>query len=120
MKKSLLPFTIFLTLFLISCTKEEPKIVKEPSEDILFFDDFEKGDLSQTENNVSYGSSTYSSVSNKVKKDGEYSLEFYYKGGPQGEDAFSEQRISYPNTGELWIKYDLYIPNNYLPQRKLS
>ena len=118
MKKSFLPLSVFLTLFLISCTKEESKIIEEPSENILFFDDFEKGDLSKTENNVSYGSSTYSSVSNKVKKDGEYSLQFYYKGGSPGEDAFAEQRISYPNTGELWIKYDLYIPNNYTHRKE--
>ncbi|REH56370.1 polysaccharide lyase-like protein [Tenacibaculum gallaicum] len=104
----------------MSCTKESPKIVEEPSGNILFFDDFEKGDLSQTENNISYGSSTYSSVSNEVKKDGEYSLRFYYKGGPSGEDAFSEQRISYSNTGELWIKYELYIPVNYTHRKENS
>ncbi|WP_444997408.1 heparin lyase I family protein [Aliikangiella sp. IMCC44359] len=81
--------------------------------DNLFYDGFESGDLSHTENGVSYAGSTYTSVSMEKPQSGSYSLRFSFVGRADGEDAFAEQRMKYSQTGELWIQYDLYIPDNY-------
>lgn len=78
-----------------------------------FHDTFETGDLSHSANGVSYGGSTSASVSAAAKLNGSYSLSFLFKAKPLGEDSFAEQRMSYPQTDELWVKFDLYIPPNY-------
>ena len=33
-----------------------------------------------------------------------------------GSSSWSEQRVHYPQTNDVWIKYDLYIPTNYVHQ----
>ena len=107
---------IIVSFVLASCSKGNDKIIEKGES--LFFDDFEAGDLSKTENNIYYGASTSTEVSSEMKKDGTYSLKFSYSGVPGGEDSFAEQRMSYPNTEELWIKYDLYIPANYYHRKE--
>ncbi len=78
-----------------------------------FSDNFESGDLSHNANGVSYGTGVNASVTSANKLNGNYSLSFLYKGKPPGQDSFAEQRLSYPQTGELWTQFDLYIPANY-------
>ncbi|MFY3773156.1 heparin lyase I family protein [Marinobacter salsuginis] len=78
-----------------------------------FHDTFETGDLSHSENGVYYGGSTGASVSAVNKLNGSYSLRFLFRAKPLGEDSFAEQRMIYPQTNELWLKFDLYIPSNY-------
>ncbi len=122
--KNTLKFLFFgwmiFSLFFISCSKNSEDMEEEQIKQYLFFDDFETGDLSRTENEVLYRGSTSTEVSLENKKEGTYSLKFLFKSGSSGEDAFSEQRMSYPNTGELWIKYDLYIPTNYSHRQEIS
>lgn len=79
----------------------------------LFQDSFESGNLSFSENGVSYAGSTNAVVTSENKSDGSYSLKFTFKGKPTGSDAFSEQRMRFPQTNEIWIEYDLYVPGNY-------
>ncbi len=78
-----------------------------------FSDGFESGDLSRNENGVSYLASTNAEVSSEVAKEGQNSLRFFFRGRPSGDDAFSEQRMSLPQTNEIWLKYDFYVPANY-------
>jgi hypothetical protein len=82
--------------------------------DNLFTDGFESGDLSHTENGVAYAYGTNTSVSTENKLEGDYALRFRYKAAADGKDSFSEQRLRYPQTNELWIKFDIYIPTNYV------
>ncbi|NVJ49063.1 MAG: heparin lyase I family protein [Gammaproteobacteria bacterium] len=84
------------------------------SADPLFNDGFESGNLNQSQNGVSYINSKNISVTQERAKDGNYAMKFSYPAAPLGTDSFSEQRLQYPQTGELWIKYDLYIPDNYV------
>ncbi|WMS86195.1 heparin lyase I family protein [Pleionea litopenaei] len=79
----------------------------------LFNDGFESGSLNNSSNGVSYVSSKNISVTQEKAKDGSYAMKFSYPAAPLGTDSFSEQRVKYPQTNELWIKYDLYIPDNY-------
>jgi len=88
---------------------------------ILFQDSFETGDLSHTENGVSWGASNGLNngadkpvVSADMAKSGAHSLKFKFYGVPANQDSWSEQRFSLGgHYSELWIKYDLYIPTNY-------
>ncbi|GGX56966.1 hypothetical protein GCM10007392_25560 [Saccharospirillum salsuginis] len=79
----------------------------------FFSDGFESGTLDHTEPGVQYGSSIYTSVTNERARTGQFALRFTFKGGATGEDAWSEQRLSFPDRTELWIAYDLYVPLNY-------
>ena len=83
------------------------------SAEALFTDGFESNDLSHSEGGVSYGASESASVSDALPRTGNYSLRFRYSAAASGQDSFSEQRVGYSNTSELWIKYDLFIPANY-------
>jgi hypothetical protein len=90
-------------LLAIATVKAEP----------LFTDGLESGSKSHVENGISYSSSDRTSVSTSIKKSGTYSLEFLYPSAALGQDSFAEQRMTYPQTNEIWVKYDLYIPNNF-------
>lgn len=70
----------------------------------LFSDDFSSGDLSHTENGVSWGSSIRASVIGGV-------LNMPWPGGT----IETEQRFSFGATQylELWIKYDIYVSASY-------
>lgn len=79
----------------------------------IYSTDFESGSFT-SQNGFTWTSSVQTTISADQAKSGTYSLKFTFIGGADGTDAFSEQRFSlggfYP---ELWISYDLYIPNNY-------
>lgn len=84
----------------------------------IFTDGFETGNLSKTENSVSWGDTNYDSqdhvgVSSVRARTGTYSLRFLYSGGGGTDDAWAEQRMDYPSQTELYIQYYLYIPSNY-------
>lgn len=79
----------------------------------LFQDGFESGTLDHTDNGVSYGSSVYTTVSNERARTGQFALRFEFEGGATGEDAWAEQRLSFPDQTELWVAYDLFVPDNY-------
>lgn len=79
----------------------------------FFSDGFESGALDHAEQGVEYGSSIYTSVTNERARTGQFSLRFTFEGGATGEDAWSEQRLSFPDQTELWVAYDLYVPENY-------
>lgn len=84
------------------------------SAEVIFSDGFESGDLSHQENGVHWGGNRDTAVSTTRAMEGSYALEFTFEGGPDGDDAFSEQRFGL-GTGhdELWVAYDLYVPQNY-------
>lgn len=83
-------------------------------------DNFETGNLTKPQTGggswagTNAGSGDKVQVSTTLAKTGIYSLQFTFAGGAPGEDAWAEQRFElggrYP---EVWVKYDLYIPNNY-------
>lgn len=80
---------------------------------LAFFDDFESGSLNSSEFGVTYASSTNTEVSELNKLNGKHSLRFNFSGKADGQDSFSEQRLALPQLGEIWIKFDLYVPINY-------
>lgn len=79
----------------------------------LFFDDFESGDGSHTENGVAWGRNN-AGVSDERALSGRYSLRFEFGPDAPGEDSWAEQRVHLgrPMT-EIWVSYDLYVPANY-------
>ncbi len=104
--KTLLYKVNFILLFIIFSSSSHGEV--------LFFDDFESGDLSKTTNDVAWTGGSYTSVQKTQAKNGAYALEFNFVGGPDGADAWAEQRFTLGNYyRELWIQYDLYVPSNY-------
>jgi hypothetical protein len=80
----------------------------------IFQDGFETGNLSHTENGMSWFGSVATAVSTAQKLTGNYSLAFNYAGVAAGQDSWAEQRIDLgAQHTELWIQYDLFIPSNY-------
>jgi hypothetical protein len=86
---------------------------------VLFEDGFESGNRRTAMNGFYWGGSTDNVRPTTSRAlTGNYSLEFPFAGVPSGQDSFEEQRIHFgkPYT-ELWFKYDLYIPSNYVHRR---
>ena len=75
----------------------------------IFFDDFESGGISHTENGVKWTSPAGTSVFNGFGKSGSRSLRFTFAAG---DDSMAEQRFSlgkiYP---ELFIEWSVYYPS---------
>lgn len=84
-------------------------VAPPPSGQGLFFDDFNSGNLSQTANGIRWGESKWDTgvVNGRLK------IGYTYLNGNMIVD--SEQRFSFGSTqrNEIWIKYDLTIPQNY-------
>ena len=80
----------------------------------FFKDDFESGDMKNSQNGFWWHVGKNTTVSNEKSSDGKYSLRIAYPGVPDGKDSFAEQGFSlggyYP---DLWMKYDVYVPSNY-------
>ena len=89
--------------------------------DVFFTDGFETNNLSHSENGFRWTDSVSGQVNSVNPKSGSSSYEFLYTGGPDGEDSWSELRFSlggyYP---DLWVSYDLYIPDNYYHRSQSS
>jgi len=80
----------------------------------FFTDGFETGDLSHSENGAGWGSNVRFNVTGNSPKSGSYNGEFNYEANAEEADGFSELRYSLGgNYTEIWVGYDLYIPDNY-------
>ena len=86
--------------------------------DIIFTDDFESGSLhegSKQQNGFFWRIGDDTEVSTENKKNGSYSLRFFFEGKEDGKDASSEQRFYLGgHHPDIWVKYDLFIPSNYV------
>jgi hypothetical protein len=98
----------------LSFTGYQPGIDNGSGVTPLFADSFETGNLSYTENSVSWGSTNDTSVQASNARTGSYALEFYFQGVPTGTDWSAEQRWSMPQTTEVWVEYHLKVPSNYV------
>ena len=82
------------------------------SAEILLQDDFTTGEWSGAAN---YPAEWQRSVRVSVQEfqPNQDALEFVFPGGPPLQDAWAEQRLTFPQQTETWVSYDLYIPHNY-------
>ncbi len=136
MKKHLLFFSICSLMF-FACSSddvpgnpdpvnENPKdsIVVTPtdsvsvpnpeSDGVLFSDSFESGDLSGSENGITWEGQVSTYVTTDNANSDTHSLAFKFSAKPDGEDSFSEQRFKLgAYYTDIWISYDLFIPENY-------
>lgn len=85
----------------------------------LFQDGFEGGRKASAQNGFSWGGSTDKvAVSSTRAAAGSYSLMFPFQAVAAGEDSFEEQRLNFGKPyNEVWFKYDLYVPSNYVHRR---
>jgi len=83
---------------------------------VLFKDSFESRNFLTAINGARWLSQTEVTISSKVAKSGGYSAQFHFAGNPDlNADAWSEMRFDLGvQNKELWIKFDLYIPTNYV------
>jgi hypothetical protein len=94
-------------------------ITAPASATVIFQDDFEASALnarpSKTMGGARWADNNSTSVSSTLAKTGSRSLRFDFQGNTNlNEDAFSEQRFELGGQyREVWISYDLYIPDNY-------
>lgn len=86
---------------------------------VFFQDGFESGDLSHTENGVKWTSVAWGGVNSVKPKSGAHSMEFHFNSARDGVDSFSELRFNLGgNYKDLWVAYDLYIPDNYYHRKQ--
>jgi hypothetical protein len=74
---------------------------------LLFSDDFSTGDLSHTQNGISWAGSARTAVSSQNANGGVYSLKFTFDANSDAEQRFDLGSAR----SELLITFDLYIPN---------
>lgn len=80
---------------------------------VIFQDDFESGDLSNSAGGF-YHNSVRAKVLPDKPKAGQYSLRMRLQGGADGQDSWAEQRIHLNGQyTSVWIKYDIFLPSNY-------
>ncbi|MCF6225751.1 MAG: polysaccharide lyase [Xanthomonadales bacterium] len=92
---------LFLYLFL--------GIMNLPAQTLIISDDFESGQTSLWSDFASVR------ISDELPKGGVYSARFRFNGVPEGEDSWAEARFDLGGYyEELSIKFDLYIPENYV------
>lgn len=93
-------------------------VAEQSYAEILFVDDFETGSKKESTNGFGWGAVNYGNgdaapqVSNDIAHSGSNSLKFTFGGGPDGDDAFSEQRyrMGY-NMNEAYIQWYQYFPD---------
>lgn len=89
---------------------ETPDNVEENG--VFFSDDFESGDISKTENGFTWSTENYVGVASTPN--GTLGLRFVFGPDALNEDTNREQRFHLgKDYSDLWIKYDLYVPENY-------
>ncbi len=102
--------SLLLAISTSSCKKGEADKIDQ-SIGAFFADDFESGDDSKTMNGFEWSGNT---VEVAMTPNGTMGLKFAFGPDDLIEDSWREQRFNlgadYP---ELWIKYDLYIPENF-------
>ncbi|MHA6485029.1 cohesin domain-containing protein [Paenibacillus sp. strain BS8-2] len=92
-------------------TEDEPTD-PEPPGSLHFEDDFETGDLSNTNSFFEWSDQVYTGVSSDIARSGSQSLKFTYNGGPEGTYSWSEQRFDLlSDTEEIWISWYQYYPD---------
>lgn len=93
---------------------------------VLYKDDFEVGSLKYVLSAAKWleSDSANVTVSNAVVKSGRYAAKFHFAGNASlsaDADAWAELRFDLGKvTNELWVKYDLYIPANYVHRKAAS
>lgn len=88
---------------------------------VFFRDGFESGDLSTAAGGFTWGESVSAAVNDVSAGSGSHSLELVYSAGADGEDSFAEQRFSLgSNYDDIWIRYSLYVPDNYRHRSQAS
>ncbi len=109
MKNFIYTIFIFTMMSLIGCGKSDEGQVNETKQ-LFYADDFETGDYSMTEGGFEWDGDT------EISETPNGTLGIKFKYGPDGlrEDTWREQRYFLgDNYNDIWIKYDLYIPENY-------
>ncbi|WP_108867228.1 hypothetical protein [Aquimarina aquimarini] len=110
---------VFLIAILFSNCSDKEDINPENQPDsqpnnqknIFFTDDFETGDHSTSENGFKWSDNN---VAIDKTPNGTSGLKFIYGPNDVNKDSWQEQRFHLGNDySELWIKYDLYIPQNF-------
>lgn len=113
--KMILCVITLLSSFL-GCSTSESVVQSEPSnkneeEHYFFIDDFETGDHNKSENGFIWSGNT---VPIAITPNGTKGLVFSYGPDTLTEDSSREQRFKLGKEyNDLWIKYDLYIPDNF-------
>lgn len=108
-------FLAIATLGLFGCEKDDTPddIVNEipDQEGVFFSDNFETGDISRTENGFTWSDNTVEVASTP---NGTSGLKFTYGPNELNEYSWKEQRFKLGNNySDLWIKYDLFVPDNF-------
>ena len=103
-----------LTVEVFDKVVEPPPPQPPPPQESAFFSDvFSSGDLSHVENGCRWTDQANTRVI--TSPNGTSALEFTFPTGTSDGDAWAEQRFSLGgNYPELWMSYDLYIPQNYV------
>lgn len=106
-------FLLINTLFSVSCSKDNTTadIIGNEQDYYFFTDDFESGNLNKTENNFKWSDNN---VAIANTPNGSLGLKFRFSANGIEDDGWQEQRFHLGgNYSDLWIKYDLFIPNNF-------
>lgn len=87
----------------------------------LFFDDFESGDLSHSDNGIGWtnqnaGDGDEVAISSDIVHSGSHALRFHFAGGADGDDAFAEQRFTLGEArAEIYVSFYAYFPDGDEP-----
>jgi hypothetical protein len=101
---------LFLVLVFSNCSEKED-IEQNEQEKYFFTDDFETGDLTKSENGFIWSGNN---VEVAETPNGTMGLKYVYGPDEIDEDSWQEQRFHFGGDyGEFWVKYDLYIPENF-------
>lgn len=81
--------------------------------DVFFEDNFDNGQKNEA-NGFEWGGAAGSvAVSSENSYSGDYSLQFAFGPDQDGEDSWEEQRFSFPDAGQVWVQYRVYVPENF-------
>jgi len=103
--------SIAILLPLAYSDKDDAQPNLSEKEKYFFTDDFESGDHSKTEHGFIWSGNNVT-----VDKTPNGSMGLKYTFGPNAieEDSWQEQRFHFGGDyGEFWLKYELYIPDNF-------
>ncbi len=104
----------FLALLLLlagSIVMERASAAETP-EDFYFMDDFETGNLNNSNEYFEWGGTVNTSVSTDIARSGNSSLKFTYPCCTSDRDAWSEQRFDLLlDIDEIWISWYQYYPD---------
>ena len=83
------------------------------TDDLIFYDSFESGDLSHTANGLRWGVGKRSRVVSGTATDGSRSLRVAYDANPLGKDGWAEQPLTLPDLTEIYVEFDWLVPDNF-------